>query len=380
MKKGIVAGCMLVLLSGVPAVFAAGNCPADPQFFSGYQQSKHKTSYLGVDVNDVDSDRVAALKLKEETGVEVLGVDQDAPAGKAGIQEHDVILAVNGNKIESEEELRRVIRETPPGRTVDILISRNGQQMTLKPTLAARNEMASVWVAPRVEVPAIHVEPHIAPMPPMTFAEPPDVPDVRVYYNLRSIGAYVENLTPQLRDFFGVKKDAGILIRSVERGSPAETAGLKAGDVIIRVGQDPVNDSGDWRRAMRNQSGDVTVGIVREKREQNVTVKLPERKHSGAVWGDEEFDYDFQPQMESFREQLKTLPKISEEQKIAMLKAQKEWKKEFETNKAEWQKSVEQATKEATKAQQNSMKELQMQMEKMQKDMQKQFHYISYED
>lgn len=383
MKKGIVAGCMLVLLSGVPAVFAADNCPADPQFFNGYQQAKNKTSYLGVDVTDVDSDRVTALKLKEETGVEVLGVDQDAPAGKAGIKEHDVILAVNGTKIESEEELRRVIRETPAGRTVDILISRNGQQMTLKPTLAARNEMVSVWVAPRVEVPAIHVEPHIAPMPPMppmSFGESMDVPDVRVYYNLRSVGALVENLTPQLRDFFGVKKDAGILVRSVERGSPAETAGLKAGDVIVRVGQDPVNDSGDWRRAMRNQSGDVTVGIVRDKREQNVTVKLPARKQTGAASGNEEFEYDFQPKMEALREQLKTLPKITEEQKIAMLKAQQEWKKELDANKIEWQKSVEQATKEAAKAQQNSMKELQKQMEKMQKDLQKQFHYISYED
>jgi membrane-associated protease RseP (regulator of RpoE activity) len=380
MKKGIVAGCMLVLLSGVPAVFANDHCPADAQYSGEYQQNKTKTAYLGVDVNDVDSDRAAALHLKEETGVEVLGVDQDAPAGKAGIKEHDVILAVNGTKIESEEELRRVIRETPPGRTVDILISRNGQQMTLKPTLSARNEMVSVWVAPRIEVPAIHVEPHMAPMPPMNFNEPPDVPDVRVYYNLRSVGALVENLTPQLRDFFGVKSDAGILVRSVERGSPAETAGLKAGDVIVRVGQDSVNDSGDWRRALRNKSGDVTIGIVRDRHEQNVTLKLPAQKETGAVFDSQGFDYDFQPQMNALSEQLKNLPKITEEQRIALMKAQQEWKKGFDANRAEWQKSIDEATKEAAKAQQNSMKDLQKQIEKMQKNMQKQFHYISYED
>src|SRR5512146_878311 len=208
MKKGIVASCMLVLLSAVPALFAGDNCPAEAQNFGEYQQHKSKTSYLGVEVNDVDSDRVAALNLKEETGVEVLGVDQDAPAGKAGVKEHDVILAVNGTKIESEEELRRIIRETPPGRTVDLLISRNGQQLTLKPTLAARNEMTTVWVQPRIVGPEIHVEPHIAPMAPMVFPEPPDVPDVPVYTSLRSVGALVENLTPQLRDFFGVKNRA----------------------------------------------------------------------------------------------------------------------------------------------------------------------------
>lgn len=387
MKRKLIAGCMFVLLSAVPAVFAADNCPGgsqstDAQFTPEYgEHQKTKTSYLGVEVTDVDSDRLADLKLKEETGVEVLGVDQDAPAGKAGIKEHDVILAVNGTKIESEEQLRRTIRETPPGRTVDVLISRNGNQMTFKPTLAARSQMTAVWVAPRVEVPEIHVEPHIAPMPPMTFTESFDTPDIRVYTNIHSVGALVENLTPQLRDFFGVKKGAGILVRSVEQGSPAGVAGLKAGDVIVRVGEEMINDSGDWRRAMRNKSGNVTLGIVREKREQNLTVKLPERRQTGDLWRDEDFDfdYDFAPAMQTLREKMKVQQKLSQEQKIAMLKAQQEWKKEFETNKAEWQKSIDQATKESMKAQQKNMKDLQKNLEKMQKDMQKSFHYISYE-
>jgi serine protease Do len=382
MKKGMIAGCMLVLLSGIPAVFAAdNNCPADPQLSGEYQQHKSKTSYLGVEVNNVDADRAKALNLKEETGVEVLGVDQDAPAGKAGIKEHDVILAVNGTKIESEEELRRVIHETPPGRTIDMLISRNGEQLTLKPTLAARDQMTAMWVAPNVKIPEIHVEPHIVPMPPMppmSFGEVPDVPDVRVYYNLRSVGAFVENLTPQLRDFFGVKNGAGILVRSVEKGSPAQVGGLKAGDVIVRVGQEPVNDSGDWRRALRNKSGDVSVGIVRDKREQSVTIKLPAQRQTGQS-ETETFDFDLQPQMEALRKELQVVPKITEQQKIAMLKAQQEWKKEFENNRAEWQKSIAQAQKEAGKEQQKAMKDLQKNLEKMKQDLQKQLHYISYE-
>ena len=58
------------------------------------------SSYLGVDINDVTTERLSALKLKEEKGVEVTMVDQDAPAGKAGIKEHDVILTMNGSSIE----------------------------------------------------------------------------------------------------------------------------------------------------------------------------------------------------------------------------------------------------------------------------------------
>src|SRR5262245_22713388 len=70
-------------------------------------------SYLGIDTQDVTAQRVSALKLKEERGVEVLTVDQDAPAGKAGLKEHDVILEFNGEKVQGVEQLRRMIRETP---------------------------------------------------------------------------------------------------------------------------------------------------------------------------------------------------------------------------------------------------------------------------
>src|SRR5215468_1845259 len=83
-------------------------------------------SYLGIGTQDITSDRVGALKLKEERGVEVTMVDQDAPADKAGIKEHDVILEFNGAKVEGCEQLRRLIHETPAGRTVPIGLSRDG--------------------------------------------------------------------------------------------------------------------------------------------------------------------------------------------------------------------------------------------------------------
>src|SRR5579872_6153121 len=56
-------------------------------------------SYLGVDTRDITPDRLAPLHLKDERGVEVTMVDQDAPAGKAGLKENDVILTMNGNDV-----------------------------------------------------------------------------------------------------------------------------------------------------------------------------------------------------------------------------------------------------------------------------------------
>jgi serine protease Do len=169
-----------------------------------------------------------------------------------------------------------------------------------------------------------------------------------------------------------------MLVRSVEKGSAAEAAGLRAGDVIVRVGTDRVNDAGDWRRAFRNKTGNIQVGIVRDKREQNVTVKLPARRETGSVIEKEDFDWDNGLAMEALRKELQELPKISEVQKMAMLQAQKDWKKDFEAHRGDWEKTMAEARKGAMKSQQQAMKDFQKQMEKSQKEMRKNFHFISF--
>ncbi len=98
------------------------------------------SSYLGVDIADVSPERLGELKLKEEHGAEVTMVDQDAPAGKAGLHEHDVIVSLNGTAVESAAQLRRMIKETPPGRVVSLGISRDGQPLTIKLQLADRHK------------------------------------------------------------------------------------------------------------------------------------------------------------------------------------------------------------------------------------------------
>src|SRR4029077_2922168 len=119
-----------------------------------------KTSYLGVDIADISKDRLGALKLKDEKGVEVTMVDQDAPAGKAGIKEHDVILTMNGTPIESGAQLRRMIHETPPGRMIKLGLSRDGQPLALEVQLADKHKEMTSWSKPgdiHVNVPPIHV-------------------------------------------------------------------------------------------------------------------------------------------------------------------------------------------------------------------------------
>ena len=244
-----------------------------------------KTSYLGVDIADVTAERLSALKLKEEKGVEVTMVDQDAPAGKAGIKEHDVILTLNGTAVESDAQLRRMIHEVPPGRVITLGLSRDGSPMTVKVQLADKHTEYSNFLAPKaspnfnVQIPDIHV-PDI---------ELPAMNMVVVTQSARS-GLMVENITPQLGEFFGVKDGNGVLVRSVDKGSRADKAGFRAGDVIVKVNDQAVHDTSDFTHAVRSRSGNsVNVGVVRDKKEQSLSLALPEKKES-SWWQEESLD------------------------------------------------------------------------------------------
>jgi serine protease Do len=240
------------------------------------------SSYLGVDIVDISSDRLGALKLKEEQGVEVTMVDQDAPAGKAGIKEHDVILTMNGTAIESKSQLQRMIHETPAGRVVSLGLSRDGQPLTIKVQLAdRRNEFPHMSMKDGDWGKNFHVE--VPPIPNLPDFDVPNIGVVVVHSSMRS-GLMVENLTPQLGEFFGAKNGNGVLVRSVEKGSRADKAGLRAGDVITRVGDQPVHDTSDFTHALHSKStGSIGLGVIRDKKEQTLTITLPERKESGEM-------------------------------------------------------------------------------------------------
>jgi serine protease Do len=261
-------------------------------------------SYLGVDTRDITPDRLGPLHLKEETGAEVTMVDQDAPAGKAGIKEHDVIMTINGQQVQSVEELRRLIHEIPPGRTVTIGVLRAGQALTLKAQLADRTRMNLNWTPQakefKFEMPTLPSIPDI------------DVPvSVVVVHSALRSGLMVENMTSQLGDFFGVKNGQGILVRSVEKGSRAEKAGFRAGDVIVRVNGEAICDSGDFSRLLHSRKDNtVSIGIIRDRKEQTLTFSLPDRKQSRLSEESPEFpeiDADMRDSLQTIRSQMAQL-------------------------------------------------------------------------
>ena len=336
------------------------------------------SSYMGVDIADISAERLGELKLKEEHGAEITMVDQDAPAGKAGLHEHDVILSVNGTAVESTAQLRRIIKETPPGRVVSLGISRDGQPMTIKVQLADRHKTMS-WE------PQIHVDiPHMPEMPALPDFDLP-VSVMIVHQSARS-GLMVENLSPQLGDFFGAKDGKGVLVRSVEKGSRGEKAGFRAGDVVVKVNNQPVQDTSDFTHALRSTStGSVGVTVLREKKEQNLKLLLPEKKDSGTLQ-ENTFDiHNFTAQTDQAMSHVDELadlgPAIMEkaegwadhwqEMQDSLQQRQEEWKEQEEQRQEEIQERLRDLQDERQDREQQ-MKEHQQELQKQKEEMQEQ--------
>lgn len=229
-------------------------------------------SFLGVGIQEIDSNRAKELKLPEEAGVEVTRIAPDSPAEKAGIKTGDVVTQYNGQRVEGMDQFSRMVRETPAGRDVKIGIIRNGAPQTVTAKIASRPALGGQLI------------PQAPVQEPFDFHFP-DMPQSHMTWRSVALGIEAEALEGQLAEFFGVKE--GVLVRTVNKGSAAERAGIRAGDVIVRVDDAKVATPADITAHLRGQHGrSVSVVVVRDRKEISMMlamVRRPERS-IGKVW------------------------------------------------------------------------------------------------
>jgi C-terminal processing protease CtpA/Prc len=302
---------LAALALGVPAILVAGLAlgPRDVRA-GGTNQDEKKVekrmvvrhgggSRLGVGLEDTEGD---------VRGTKVRSVEEGSPAEKAGIKEGDVIVRFDGEAVRSASQLARLVGETPAGRSVAIEVTRGGATQKLTATLAEGNSRVRVFSGDElpgmrefnVEIPDFDIqmpEPPEAPEPP----DPPGAPGAPrapraptmpqawswsddghdgVFRMLgggpRKLGIEYLEVGEQLAGYFKLTGKAGVLVSSVDADGPAGKAGMKAGDIVLKFGREPIEDGDGLRDAVAAAEGgqEVTVTVQRDGRPLDLKVTL----------------------------------------------------------------------------------------------------------
>jgi membrane-associated protease RseP (regulator of RpoE activity) len=222
---------------------------------------------IGLSVRDIEPSD------KNRTGVVVEEVRADSAAEKAGLKRSDVIVEFDGEAVRSARQFARIVQETPPGRTVTASVLSGGAKKNVQITPTEGGDTITIdtdRIRERVGD-AWHMAERL---PPFNFDF-----DVPYPFDGRGrLGVSVDELTPQLAAYFGVK-NGGVLVTGVTDDMPGSRAGLKAGDVITKVNDVSIHSREELVRQLREvkEDGQVSIAIVRDKKEMAVSAKLEPR-------------------------------------------------------------------------------------------------------
>ncbi len=238
-----------------------------------YQDSEG--GWLGVQIADVDAQKVKDLKLPAERGALITEVDSDSPAAKGGLKANDVVTEFNGQHVESAAQFRRMVRESLAGRAAQLTVWRDGRAQSLTVTLGSSRD--------RVERMFTLADPRGFSFSGDMFKF--DMPNVFAASRAPLLGISAEDIGGQLGAYFGAPGGEGILVREVNSGSPAEKAGMKAGDIITKVDSDRVRSLDEMREKLsaKREQKTVSIGVLRKGAEVALNVEIeqprpPERR------------------------------------------------------------------------------------------------------
>lgn len=203
--------------------------------------------FLGVQIADLDSALADRLKMKEQGGAVVMMVGAGSPAEKAGVQLEDVIVAINGQKVDSSSRLRLIVSSTKPGTAIPIELLRNGQPMTVTATLDALPEEALAEVGPG------------------SRGIPRSAPPQQENTSELVTGVTVQNLSKALRERHDVPADVnGVIVTKVDPSSRAAAMGVEEGDVISHVNRKAVATAAEARTLAKGSDKTVLLRVWRK--------------------------------------------------------------------------------------------------------------------
>ena len=269
MKKVVFGGLALVTLAVVALMMTPGaaaqqrdRIPAPSVNPAPFLALEGPGASIGVTVADQSGD---------EAGVLIESVQDGTPATRAGLQKGDVVLEFDGERPRSARQFTRLVRETPPGRSVKMTVMRSGSKRTLDITPEPRDSV-TLQRFPQITGDVRRAFPR-------DFSFNFDSQGFfgeGLFASGRRLGVMVAPLSDQLATYFGVKE--GVLVSEVVENTPAASAGLKAGDVIVAANGRSVQSATDLTREVRDTEPGSTIElrVTRDRKETSVKVMMPQ--------------------------------------------------------------------------------------------------------
>jgi serine protease Do len=195
------------------------------------EEGKVTRGWIGVSIQRVTSELAQSFGIKERKGALVSSVNEEDPADRAGIRSGDIIVEFDGKEIDEMSDLPRIVAATPPGKIVKVKGIRDGKEKTFTLTVAKKKEEGEV-IAKEDEGTAIEGK----------------------------LGLSVQTITPEVARRLRLKDTKGVFVSSVKPGSPSAMAGLRRGDIIKGVNKREINNTGDYRKAIKASAKE---GLIR---------------------------------------------------------------------------------------------------------------------
>jgi len=226
----------------------------------------------------------------EEGKVGIVAIEKESPAELAKLKEGDIVLKIEGEEVTSTKMLAKEIRKRKPGKTITLKIERNGKEVDVKVKLGeysekdVRIELESKF--PRLFIAPKPPEPPVVPKLPelRKLPKPPKPPEPKIFSwgveHRKYIGIYLEEINSELSEYFGVKEGRGLLVAKITKDSPAEKAGLKVGDVIIKADGIRTEQARDLTGVIQDkEKGErIKLELLRNKKVRSVEVEIEEER------------------------------------------------------------------------------------------------------
>ena len=194
-------------------------------------QGRVVRGWLGVMIQKVTPELARSFNLEREEGALVADVPDGGPAKAGGIMRGDVIISFDGRIIKEWSELPAIVAATPVGKTVEVVVVRNGGKKTIEVTIAELKDESAAGSRPA---------------------------------KARDLGLTVRDLTPEVADRLGLDEEEGVIISGIADGGPAAESGLKPGDLVLEINKEPVKTVEDYNRILKDiQKGDTLLFLVR---------------------------------------------------------------------------------------------------------------------